>query len=509
MVQTSQAEQPDTATQDPQTQTADSSVPAITGPPTSLVTSNLDSATGGAGLANGVAVTTDGTRVLTLDPAAASSGSLDKGTLNGGGNDGSSSGATSSQTNIAIVAGVLGGLAFVLLLGFIFWFVRRRMRRDRSTLLTPLGPEQGFGNMEKRPYFISRDSIGPTPLSEKFRATVGGNFKKIRSRFTSIVGRSSSPSPSVNLDRGNSQFLDGPIGGNGGSGGSGGSAKGGFLGFFGLGRRRPQARDSRDDPFVNTRGMKDTKKRTGSQPDFLTLLNMDDQQLAAQTRRKSVARNRRSTSAGSSDHFLGGLGLGLDRRDPFSDANEMTRSSAKVAPLGVAKANPFSDANAIQPPSQSRPPGPSTYVETMRRSRGQSMGGSRPPSSGATHTRNASLYRESLASVESFETRRNKFRSDPFDLDRPELLSASVTSSALGAFPGRDPRDSRGGGGPLPPGRAHARNDSVGSSNYSSGISDAGDYLGDPGPDVGPAVTRGAAPSPPRRKSQGSVGKAL
>lgn len=474
------------------------------------MTSNLDSATGGgAGLANGVAVTTDGTRVLTLDPAAASSGSLDKGAVSGGGNDGTSSGATSSQTNIAIVAGVLGGLAFVLLVGFIFWFVRRRMRRDRrSTLLTPLGPEQGFGNMEKRPYFISRDSIGPTPLSEKFRATVGVNFRKIRSRFTSIVGRSSSPSPSVNLDRGNSQFLDGPIGGSGG-----GSAKGGFLGFLGLGRGRPQARDSRDDPFVNTRGMKDTKKKTSSQPDFLTLLNMDDQQLAAQTRRKSVARNRRSTSAGSSDHFLGGLGLGLDSRDPFSDANEMTRSSAQVAPLGVAKANPFSDANAIQPPSQPRPPAPSTYVETMRRSRGQSMSGGRPPSSGATHTRNASLYRESLASVESFETRRNKFRSDPFDLDRPELLSASVTSSALGAFPGRDTRDSRAWGAaprlPPPPGRAHVRNDSVASSNYSSGLSDAGDYLGDPGPDVGPAVTRNAAPSPPRRKSQASVGKAL
>lgn len=412
-------------------------------------------------------MTTDGTRVLTLNPAAASSGSgsLGKGALNGGGSsDVDSSGASASQTNIAIVAGVLGGLAFVLLVAFIFWFVRRRVRRDRrSTLLTPLGPEQGFGNMEKRPYFISRDSIGPTPLSEKFRATVGVNFRKIRSRVTSIVARSNSPSPSVNLDRGNSQFLDGPIGSNAGSRGSGGSAKDRFLGFFSRGGGRPQDRDSRNDPFVNTRGMKDTKKRPGSQPDFLTLLNMNDQQLAAQTRRKSLAGKRRSTSAGSSDHFLGGLGLGLDNRDPFSDANEMTRASAKVAPLGVAKPNPFSDANAIQPPSQSRPAGPSTYVETMRRSRGQSVGGSRPPSSGATHTRNASLYRESLVSVESFETRRNKFRSDPFDLDRPELLSASVTSSALGNFPGWDRRDSRGAPLPPPPGRAHVRDDSYGS----------------------------------------------
>ncbi|KAI1848347.1 hypothetical protein JX266_005653 [Neoarthrinium moseri] len=417
----------------------------------------------------------------------------------------------STQTTVAVAGGVIGGLVALSLIAFAIWFWRKRVvKKRRSTMLTPLGPESGFGNMrEKAPYTISRTSIGPTTLSEKLRVTVGSNMKKIRGRFGSLVGHS--PAPSVNMNRGNSQFLDNTIHSRHGSsdlGRDGSSAKDRLLGFFGRSNDRGRGESSRNDLFERSRNMKETKATLGSQPDFLTLLSMDDKQLAAQANkgRSSVNNPRRSQSAGSNEHFLGSLGLNFESPNPFSDANAMSHDSAKVAPLTVTNPdNPFSDQNAIQQPTASKQPGPATYVQNIRRSRGQSVGGvaTRPPSNAP------SMYRQSGASVESFETRRNKFRSDPFDLDRPELLSVGSGSRAS---------STRGSGVPLPPHPAHTRNESF-TSKYSSGVSL--DQWSDPGPDVGPGSTRWESPTPTgerppdgRRRSgasqgsNGTVGKA-
>ncbi|KAF7520218.1 hypothetical protein G7054_g12849 [Neopestalotiopsis clavispora] len=422
----------------------------------------------------------------------------------------------STSTTVAVVGGVVGGVVAFALIAFLVWFWRKRIRQKRrSTLLTPLGPESGFGNAsEKVPYSISRNSIGPTGLAEKLKAAVGVNVRKIKGRFGGH-----SRSPSVNMNRGNSQYLERPAHSRETSADFGTSAKDRLLGFFG--RFNDIARSERDDNLSSsTRDMKPMAARSNSQPDFLTLLSMDDKQLAAQAGqgRTSMSNPRRSQSAGSNEHFLGRLNLDFDSANPFSDDNAMLRDSAKVAPLTIMNPdNPFSDANAVRPPTATKQAGPATYVQNIRRSRGMSVGGAttRPPSTNAP-----SVWRESSASVESFATRRNKFRSDPFDLDRPELLSSSAGSVPM------LPRDSRasGGvrvsGGPLPPHPAHTRNPSLTSSKYSSGVTSI-DQWSDPGPDVGPASSRydsptlsgerkatGARRSGASQGSQGSVGKA-
>ncbi|KAK7943208.1 uncharacterized protein PG986_012321 [Apiospora aurea] len=444
---------------------------------------NDDLATGSGRNAGNVAVvTTVGTSVFTVTPAASQTAGSDAEVTN----TGPSCGGWRTR-----------GVAFVAIAVLIFWLVRRKLRRKRrSTLLTPLGgPENGFGNLEKRPYTFSRDSIGPTPLSEKFRATFGQSLKKIRGRVKSLVVRS--PSPSVNLDRGNSQFLDGSISvsdaGRSRSAGRDGSPERErrFLGLFSRSngesgwRFGSRGKQDSEELFANTRGMKDTQRGRSSQPDFLTLLNMDDKQLAEQAniKRKTLAgkQNRRSSSAGSAEHFLGGLGLNFRSTDPFSDANAMPHNSAIPPPLSTSTdgKDPFADANALRPPTQSKRIGPpSTYTDSVRRSRGQSVGGSRPPSS---RPRTGTMYRDSGDSVESFQTRRNKFRSDPFDLDRPELLSSSASTSSSQNMPPT-------GRVPSTPGRAHTRASSY-SSRYSSGVNTLDDF-GDPGPDIGSATNR-------------------
>lgn len=253
-----------------------------------------------------------------------------------------------------------------------------------------------------------------------------------------------------------------------------------------------------------------------NKPDFLTLLNMDDGELDREAQRRRISRTR--DGGGGS---LGGLNL--DFGNPFSDTNAISR---KPGPLVVSAAdNPFSDAHAVAAPK------PATYLNDLRRSRGMSVGGasvdleksydlhglrvvnqvSRPPS-GVTPAGNPSMYfRDSSASLESFATKRNKFRSDPFDLEplsyvsdnplsqpaMPELGRYSSTGSISITYQGTSPRI------PKHPAAAHTRNQSDLSSRYTSGISDdTFDEWSDPGPDVGPgAQTRGGKWEASRRSS--------
>ncbi|KAI8627591.1 hypothetical protein F5Y19DRAFT_465782 [Xylariaceae sp. FL1651] len=464
--------------------------------------------------------------------------------------------AISTQTTVAVAGGVIGGLAVVSLVAFLVWFWRKRlMKKRRSTLLTPLSADGADARGEKGPYIISRNSLGPTTIPEKLRAVVGYNYQRLRGRVNSLVARS--PKPSVDLNRGNSQFglpdttasRSSSRAGNAGTGTT--TAKGRFVDWWGRLtedgnlnwklRSDPKSGRLNNDTFTalpSTAG----NKRRGSQPDFLTLLSMDEKQQGAGNAAggggsSSSGNPRRSQSLGS-DHFLGGLGLNFDTENPFADSNAMSHDSAKVMPLTVSGANnPFSDANAIPGPPRSASnngagAGPATYVQNIRRSRGYSASTANlQPPSAVTAARLPSMYRESSVSVESFDTRRNKFRSDPFDLDRPELLVQSPQSSTRGVAGssdgGRSSRYSRHNsakGLPNMPRPAHARAESF-TSKYSSGVS-MGEWS-DPGPDVGPAAGRWDTPSPDgalgrkpgggaadgeRRKSggsQGSVGKAL
>lgn len=421
-------------------------------------------------------------------------------------------------------------------------------------MLTPLSPDATFRGDEKGPYLISRTSVGPTPFSEKLWAVAGTKYRRLRGRVNEIVARSSSPSPSVNLDRGTSQFgpPDSMHSRNNSSAGvpigEAPSTKGRFVDWWGRlaedgnfnWRLRHESKvipSANDVSAVPRSAAKGNGPKIGSQPDFLTLLNMDDKQLereaAARRRsRSSVNGNpRRSVSVGGEQHFLGGLGLDFNMAaDPFSDVNAISSNTAKATPLIVSAANnPFSDANAITAPPTivtNGGGGLTTYVQNIRRSRGRSvnegLGVSRQPSTAGTY------YRESGMSIDTVGTRRTKFRSDPFDLDRPDLLqSGNSSTAALAGGSSRASRVSRFSrasksvsGLPNTPRQAHVRTESFASSKYSSGVSSLGQWS-DPGPDVGPAAAR-STPTPdsalgrrdedPRRRSggsQGSVGKAL
>ncbi|KAF4805952.1 hypothetical protein CGCSCA5_v014888 [Colletotrichum siamense] len=461
----------------------------------------------------------------------------------GNGNNAPASSQPSSQgsnrsggvaTPVVIASSVVGAAAVIGLLGFLLWFWRKRwLRKRRSTLLTPLSTDPSFRTGEK--FVIDRGSLGPTPRTAKLKAALGYNFNRFRGQVGGLVSRNRDSSSTG----GRSQFMN--ISQHSRSSSSmsnhGGprdvvTTKDRMKDWWERLRadmkfnwRLRGDKNAEKDPFAASRDIKERKAATGGQPDFLTLLGMDEREVEREAQRRRLSRGK--GSAGSGDHFLGGLGLNFDNAsaNPFSDINALPHDSAKPAPLAVANSssnNPFSDSNAISAPAAAVKP-PTTYVADVRRSRGTSVGGNttRPPSGSTFSPRLDSMYRDSMQSVESFSTRRNKFRSDPFDLERPELLGNRST-------PASSNYSQAGGGPPRVPGSAHTRSDSF-SSKYSSGLSMDG--WSDPGPDVGPsggpAAYRYEAESPvagyrpgeqrkpgrrPSQTSQGSqqsVGKAL
>jgi hypothetical protein len=450
--------------------------------------------------------TTIGTAGITEDAAAAANTAP---TTNSVASVESSTG--NAESTIAVAGGVIGGVALISLVAFLIWFWRRRViRKRRSTLLTPLdigpGPGGAGGRGEKGAYEINRGSIGPTPRAERIKASFDYNIKRIRSRFSRLMPSQGSNSlSSVNMNRGNSQFMEDTLRRQPTNASSTRrpqmTAKdklsdwwSGVTAKASLGRgKSPEPAD----PFAAAREKKEVDLT--KQPDFLTLLGMDERELEREAQKKRAGDSGRVSPASSKSdaaalgssapHFLSDLNLSFgNNEDPFSDANALAHNSAKPAPLVVSQANnPFSDANAIKP-------GPSTYVQNIRRSRGQSVDDRGPGPAGPSGLpmRGESVYRESVNSVDTYATRRNnKFRSDPFDLERPELLlrgqktTSSNMSTAGSSVPPRLSDVPSADGLPRRPRMAHQRSESF-TSKYSSGFS-LGDWS-DPGPDVGPAA---------------------
>ncbi|KAI1751080.1 hypothetical protein F4782DRAFT_202822 [Xylaria castorea] len=494
------------------TQTNGSLAPTITADASSGASSSTS-----AFVVGSIATTT------TTGPEQLESSNAGAGLTNGAQNNVTGS-AISTQTTVAVAGGVIGGLALISIIAFLLWFWRKRlMKKRRSTLLTPLSAGQANGGGEKGPYIISRNSLGPTTIPEKMRAVVGYNYHRLRGRVNSLVARS--PRPSVDLNRGNSQYglPDTPASRSASRTGvdtnRAKTTKGRFVDWWGRLtkdgnlnwklRNDPKGGRPNNDTYTSMSNVAQPRKK-GSQPDFLTLLSMDEEQQQQGARNNTAAGGsnpRRSQSLGN-DHFLGGLGLNFEIENPFADSNAMSHDSAKVKPLDVSgpeTSNPFSDANAL--PAPARPAaasnaggGPATYVQNIRRSRGHSVSAAnaRPPSGGAA--RMPSMYRESRVSVETADTRRNKFRSDPFDLDRPELLAQSPGGSSRPGSGTRSGYSNARVGLPDKPRPAHARNESF-TSKYSSGVSSMAEWS-DPGPDVGPAAGRWDTPSP-----EGALGR--
>lgn len=430
----------------------------------------------------------------------------------------------------AIVGGVVGGVAFLTMLAVLWWFWRKNRRRRRSTLLTPLSTNNSTFRKE-RPYVFDQESVGPTPNSAKFKAALGYSFQRFRGQVGGLFAIGNDRNSGSVLSKDNSQYSNitshsrhGSVVGPGVPRAEAsvpikeklGSWKERLAAVVFFSRRNRGETPMDPDPFAGVREKEQGAAATapGAQPDFLTLLGMDERAVEREAQRRRASRRHGSTA--SMERFLGDLGINIDNSaDPFADANAIPEEPKRGAPK-----NPFDDSNAttLAPVAAATRPG-ANYVADVRRSRNASVSGvmTRPSSMQRPHSsRYDSVYRASGESVESFATRRARCRSDPFDLERPELLGSGPSEP----------------GSPAPvrrPGAAHVRNESF-ASKYSSGINSAG--WSDPGPDIGTSAVIGGRFSPnsgwrpgafpgredrkrmssgsqESRETQGSVGKAM
>ncbi|KAK3951565.1 hypothetical protein QBC32DRAFT_371011 [Pseudoneurospora amorphoporcata] len=341
--------------------------------------------------------------------------------------------STNSKSEAAKVAGgVLSGLV-----------------KRRSTLLTPLGTGPGTnpdGN-EKKPYIISRRSIGPTPVLQS-QGLLGTHGRNPSLFFTNSVKGTGLVKASISnwWSRITSHMYT---------------------------SKRHNDEVVRDR-YSDTENTSEMQTRLQYQPDFLTLIRIDEDDLGREVQgqqRVSGSRDKPPTTQ---------LLHPAERNNPFRNPNTLSHVSAIPAPLAAAGGpsdNPFSD------PVPGPPTATSDRTDDHRRrrqSRGQSISGNtakiNPSRQPSTRT-----YRESM---DSFTTQRNKFRSDPFDLERPELLCHGVPQvmASQGTATTGGPRH--------PPGAHTARRAWV---------------WNDPGPDVGPASARNGGNGAYGRVRGGSV----
>jgi len=417
---------------------------------------------------------------------------------------------------IPLIGGIFAGIAAIAIIGILFWCCRRRKRKRTNSMLTPLGPPPG----EKKYYEIDNMSVGPSPRSVRLKAGLGYQADKLSNKLTTfktgVLGIGSSlrskiapersDTPSVNLNRGNSQFLDGPIPQHSRANSISSynpklTVKDRFENWWGqfqanlTFKRQLRSRSEQDpfaDPIINPRDMKEKQVARDGAPDFSRLLDPND-------KLSQIQAKRRSTSIS----HLGSLGLNFQTNDLFADP----QSNHKPWDPNDLSANKTSDSSAdpIRLPQPSIPKGQS-YIADIRRSRGQSIDAttSRYPSSIAP---SRDSYRDTVFSSFTSTTRKGKGRSDPFDLERPDLWKPLEkqppvpVDSRTSTFPkrasvARDVSDYNKGMYVDPLRMSSVNPRGVGgqppispiSSKYSSGVSSLGGLgdWGDPGPDLGP-----------------------
>lgn len=424
----------------------------------------------------------------------------------------------------------MGSVAFVGFVALIFWFFKRRRRYQRNSLLTPLHGERGSFNdgdhgsiSDEKPMSRFGTKVGyQTDRLKDFSSGIAAGVVGFGASMRSKVTRNQRDTPSVDLNRGNSQFFDGPIPQHSRNNSvmsnvhsQHTTVKDRFNDWWErcveiVGFNWTLQRNKRlSDPFTMAGGLSEKQSGSNGAPDFAQFPHMNQRDLELQ------ANGQQGTTLTSNGHGtsvldFGNLGPNFGSNNPFSDPLPPVASTAQKQPIN--KDNPFIDPVAqTQPPSKNK----NTYVADVRRSRGQSakpmknnQAESRSSSasrrysryqSGATLDRDSSSYRDTFVSFMSANGRRGKGRSDPFDLERPELwLSSKAYNKSEDNTATSNRPDTRGSSILYPdPLRmssvhgnqagqaAHTRAVSNDLSIYSSGVSSLGGWAG-PGPDLGP-----------------------
>lgn len=413
-------------------------------------------------------------------------------------------------------------------IAFLFWFLKRRQRYRRDSLLTPLDGERNIFNDDDREKLISKfgEKVGyQTGRMKDLSAGIAAGIAGFGASLKSKVVRNQSDTPSVNLNRGNSQFFNGPIPQHSRNNSalsdrsSDHPPKHRLNEWWGRFTERLvfnwPLRRSRilGDPFSSTSGLSEKQARNNGKPDFSQhiRINERDLQLQPEVRRDtSPGRN----DLGSSAPDLGSLGLNFDS-NRFTDPLPPVASNASKR----TKDNPFMDSG-----TQNK----NTYVADVRRSRGLStnltkndQAATLSSSAGRPNSRypssiglNRDSYRDTVFSSASANARKGKGRSDPFDLERPELWMSYKPNKTANTNASR--KHGRTSSRPAPRGSStifpdplrmsavqenmiaqvgsHARQSSVAHSRavsselgsiYSSDVSSLAGWAG-PGPDLGP-----------------------
>jgi hypothetical protein len=395
----------------------------------------------------------------------------------------------------------------------------------RESLLTPLTTGR------RSEYYGDNASVGPPGRSKKWKTEVGYQTDKARTVVAGIgaglagigtslkskVAGDRSDTPSVNLNRGNSQFLDGPIPQHSRNN----SVLSNNAGIVSVKDRLAEwwervgesisfkwrlRRGSREsaDPFAAARGMTEKQANMANTPDFSQLLGMGDRDLQLRAERR-----RASMSGTGSVPQIGSLGLDFNMDDPFADPIKGSSQAWKPGTTADPFADPKPNSNPFADPA--RPERSvtkaNTYISDIRRSRGQSVDATsrgnnatsmyRPPSTAvdsrypSTIALSRDSYRDTVYSSFSANARKGKGRSDPFDLERPELWRPREDTDSAAFYPNPlntadPPRASRAGNAYNSRQQsARVQSTATYASKYSSGVSSLGDW-GEPGPDLGP-----------------------
>lgn len=376
-----------------------------------------------------------------LPGGSGNSGSIPKDiTPTAGNSSHSSSHGISTGGIVGIAVGGFAALSLIFLL--LLWFWRRRVAKKRGETLP-----SSFSKAPRKEREVDANELDANELDGGVVGTRTGTVR-LAAALGFHGGCSRSPggatdSPRVNLNRGPSQFLE-------------------------------TAAVPRRDSSTATRPVSNVLTVTDRVCDWWSR-KAEDKDFGDRVRgglpRADMA--ERNSTYNTRPEFQPGLGISFDgsgRFDPFSDAQ--ATSSNAVYSSQDTNAKPldfFADPSTTQSPRHSRNHSQKASVSYAPaippRSRGRSLSATvrtsqYPPAS--MGSRPHSIHRDSLQSVDSFVNRRNKFRSDPFDLELESRMMSSSTT-AVAEMPRHTAASSTYS--------SHTRPGSLSSSRYTSGVS--------------------------------------
>lgn len=408
------------------------------------------------------------------------------------------------------IGGVIGGIVIIVLIAFLIWWYRKKRRDRRESLLTPLTApypldKSGFyGRTEDRP-------STPTSSSERAKVQLGILSRSVGNKFSNLSDnlreKLSSGTPSrINLNRGNSQFME-PINQHSRNNSAASSQAGDMTIGDRLGELLRRLRTNESPSWQS-------KQALGSPPPFKVVHRTNEIRVvrpdpASNTSAAQHQNIQNSDNLGNLDLDFSGYQAGPTSKQPtnLNLSNSSTLSPQLSVPLPAATLPHTAKTFTLTTP-----------LPTIHESTTSSMY-SRPASTTSqTSSSNRSTYSDS---------RSKRARSDPFDLRPPDLLHYPAEPMPERRFDGMGPPSPLGptstlldslqefrrgrrkrGGGRAAGGRGRtnakhsmqstlragheSREVQLEADNDASIFRESNTYSswGDPGPDLGPAALR-------------------